>query len=106
MLVELAVSNLGVITDLRLVFSDAMTVVTGETGAGKTLIIDAIDLLAGGRADPAAVREGADEAVIEGRFVTGSDEVVVRRVVPARGRSRAYVDGEMATARTLSDVVA
>lgn len=106
MLAELAVSNLGVITDLRLVFCDAMTVVTGETGAGKTLIVDAIDLLAGGRADPGSVREGADEAVIEGRFVTGADEVVVRRVVPAQGRSRAYVDGEMATARTLSEVVA
>lgn len=106
MLAELAVSNLGVITDLRLVLSDGMTVVTGETGAGKTLIVDAIDLLAGGRADPGAVREGAGEAVVEGRFVTGTQEVVVRRVVPADGRSRAYVDGEMATARTLAEVVA
>lgn len=107
MLTELAVQNLGVISDLRLVFHGGMTVVTGETGAGKTLIVDAIALLAGGRADTAAVRQGADEAVIEGRFVTTSDgtEVVVRRIVPAQGRSRAYVDGHMATVATLSDTV-
>lgn len=107
MLTELAVQNLGVIADLRLVFHDGMTVVTGETGAGKTLIVDAIALLAGGRADSGAVRQGADEAVIEGRFVVGSDdaEVVVRRIVPAKGRSRAYVDGHMATVATLADMV-
>ncbi len=106
MLAELAVSDLGVITDLRLVLGEGMTALTGETGAGKTLIVDAIDLLSGGRADADAVREGAAEAVVEGRFVTGDDEVVVRRVIPATGRSRAYVDGQMATARSLADVVA
>jgi len=106
MLAELAVSNLGVITELRLVLADGMTALTGETGAGKTLIIDAIDLLSGGRAEADAVREGASEAVVEGRFVSGDVEVVVRRVVPSSGRSRAYIDGEMATAKRLADVVA
>ena len=106
MLAELAVSNLGVVTDLRLVLGEGMTAVTGETGAGKTLIVDAIDLLCGGRAEPGAVREGADEAVVEGRFVTGDHEMVVRRVVPAEGRSRAYVDGSMATAARLAQVTA
>ena len=70
-----------------------MTAVTGETGAGKTLVVEAIELLMGGRADATMVRHGADEAVVEGRFVVGDDEVVLRRVVPAEGRSRAYVDG-------------
>ncbi len=106
MLAELAVWNLGVITELRLILDEHMTAVTGETGAGKTLIVDAIGLLTGGRADPGVVRPGAPEAVVEGRFVDGDDELVVRRVVPAGGRSRAYVDGRMATARELAEVTA
>ena len=110
MLNELAVTNLGVIAELRLVLDDGMTAVTGETGAGKTLIVEAIDLLAGGRADASIVRHGASEAIVEGRFSVlsdnGDDEIVVRRVVPATGRSRAYIDGQMATAKALGEVVA
>ena len=74
-----------------------MTAVTGETGAGKTLVVEAIELLVGGRADPLLVRPGADEAGVEGRFVVDGEEVVLRRVVPRQGRSRAYVDGRLAT---------
>ena len=71
-----------------------MTAITGETGAGKTLLVDALELLCGGRADPSAVRDGATEARVEGRFVTadGDDEVVLARVVPVVGRSRGYVE--------------
>src|SRR3954453_18126922 len=103
MLVELAVRDLGVIDELSLVLTAGMTAVTGETGAGKTLVVEAIELLVGGRADGTMVRHGADEAVVEGRFVlSGQDddghEVVVRRVVPRDGRSRAYIDGRLATA--------
>ena len=64
-----------------------MTALTGETGAGKTMLVEAIDLLVGGRADAGVVAAGADEAVVEGRFVvtaTTASEVVLRRVVPAR----------------------
>lgn len=104
MLVELAVQNLGVIEDLRLMLGPAMTALTGETGAGKTLVVEAIELLVGGRADSVLVRPGASEAVVEGRFVSGDEELVLRRVVPAEGRSRAYVDGRMATAATLAEV--
>ena len=105
MLSELAVRNLGVIDELTLVLGRGMTAVTGETGAGKTLVVEAIDLLTGGRADAALVRPGAAEAEIEGRFVTGStDEVVVRRVVPRDGRSRAYIDGHLATVTALGDL--
>ena len=93
MLVELRVENLGIIADLQLVIGAGMTVITGETGAGKTLIVDALDLLCGGRADPALVRDGADQARVEGRFVDGEVEVVLARVVPLSGRSRGYVDG-------------
>ncbi len=103
MLAELRVRDLGVIADLHLVLGAGMTAVTGETGAGKTLVVDAIDLLVGGRAEPGMVRAGADEAVVEGRFTLDDDEVVLRRVIPRAGRSRAYIDGAMATAAELAE---
>src|SRR6059058_5817454 len=104
MLVELAVHDLGVIADLSLVFGPGMTALTGETGAGKTLVVEAIELLVGGRADGVLVRRGAAEARVEGRFVVDDDERVLARVVPARGRSRAYIDGRMATATELATI--
>ncbi len=103
MLVELAVRDLGVIEELSLVLGAGMTAVTGETGAGKTLVVDAIELLVGGRADGGSVRHGASEAVVEGRFLDGEEEVVVRRVVQREGRSRAYVDGRLATVGELAE---
>ncbi len=103
MLVELRVENLGIISDLLLTMGPGMTVITGETGAGKTLIVDALDLLCGGRADAALVRDLADEARVEGRFVDGDDEVVLARVIPAVGRTRGYVDGHLATAAELGE---
>jgi DNA repair protein RecN (Recombination protein N) len=102
MLVELRVENLGIIADLLLPLSEGMTVITGETGAGKTLIVDALDLLCGGRADPSTVRDGADEARVEGRFVDGDEEIVLARVVPVRGRSRGYLNGHLATVAELA----
>lgn len=104
MLTELAVENLGVIERLNLVLRPGMTALTGETGAGKTLVVTAVDLLLGGRADPALVRFGAAEAVVEGRFEHQGEEVVLRRVMPANGRVRAYVDGRLASAATLSEL--
>ena len=134
MLSELRVSQLGVIEDLSLVLGPGMTAMTGETGAGKTLVVEAVELLLGGRADAVLVRPGAAEAVVEGRFVfgpvpdacasgavpeaaaegelsgevmgelEGEGEVVLSRVVPSDGRSRAYVDGRMATAGALAEL--
>jgi DNA repair protein RecN (Recombination protein N) len=104
MLVELAVADLGVLADLSLVLGPGMTALTGETGAGKTLVVTAVELLTGGRADTAMVRPGAAEARIEGRFVdAGGEEVVLTRVVPAEGRSRAYVDGRLAPVSALAE---
>ena len=104
MLIELVAVNLGVIEELSVVLDGGMTAVTGETGAGKTLVVGAIDLLTGGRADATLVRPGAPEAEIEGRFAVGDDEVVVRRVIGVNGRSRAYVDGHLATVGALAEM--
>jgi len=103
-LVELAVRNLGVIEDLTLVLGPGMTALTGETGAGKTLVVEAIELLVGGRADAALVRPGAEEAWVEGRFeAADGNEVVLARALPRSGRSRAYVDGRMAPVGALAE---
>ncbi len=102
-LVELAVRDLGVIDRARLVLGPGLTALTGETGAGKTMLVEAISLLLGARADPALVRAGADEAVVEGRFAVDGEEVVLSRVIPSHGRSRAYLDGRMATAGALAE---
>jgi DNA repair protein RecN (Recombination protein N) len=115
MLVELRVRNLGVIEDLVLHFDRGMTALTGETGAGKTLLVEALELLMGGRSDPALVRAGTDAAIVEGRFLlgdvaygadgaAGESELVLSREVPADGRSRAYIDGRMATAAALAEI--
>lgn len=103
MLTELRVRDLGVVEDLTLRLGPGMTALTGETGAGKTLLVEALHLVLGGRPAPGLVRAGADEAVVEARFVTGADEAVLARAVPASGRSRAWVDGRMATAGALAD---
>ncbi|HEV7886595.1 MAG TPA: DNA repair protein RecN [Acidimicrobiales bacterium] len=103
MLVELSIRNLGVIESLDLVLAPGMSALTGETGAGKTMVVEAIELLLGGRADAVLVRPGADEARVDGRFVDGDREVVLSRVVPANGRTRAYVDGAMTPVSALAE---
>ncbi|MEZ5208476.1 MAG: AAA family ATPase [Acidimicrobiales bacterium] len=103
-LIELWVRDLGVIDEARVVLGPGMTALTGETGAGKTMIVEAIELLVGGRADAGMIRAGADEAVVEGRFELDGTEVVLRRVLTRAGRSRAYHDGAMCTVATLADL--
>ena len=106
MLTDLVVRDMVLIEELALGFEGGMTVLTGETGAGKTLLTQAVALLAGGRAHPGLVRAGASAAEVEGRFVDdGGAELVVRRVVPADGRARAYLDGHLAPVRALQESV-
>lgn len=110
MLHELVINDLGIIHECHLLLGPGMTAVTGETGAGKTMVVEAIDLLLGGRAEGHMVRAGANEAVVEGRFVVadpdggGEREHVVRRVIPREGRSRSYLDGRLATAAALAEL--
>ena len=103
MLVELRVRDLGVIEDVTLELGPGMTALTGETGAGKTLLVEALELLVGGRADPVLVRPGAEQAMVEGRFVVDDDEVILARAVPRAGRSRAWIDGRMAPVSALAE---
>lgn len=114
MLTELHIEDLGVIATLDLVLGEGLTALTGETGAGKTMLVEAINLLVGGRADTTIVRPGAVEARVEGRFVLDSNdaagdnvagtEFVLARVIPLDGRSRAYVNGRLATVATLAEI--
>ncbi len=104
MLAEIHIESLGVIESLDLVLGAGLTALTGETGAGKTMLVEAISLLVGGRADASMVRPGHDEARVEGRFVVDDQEWIVARVIPADGRSRAYVNGRLATAATLAEL--
>jgi DNA repair protein RecN (Recombination protein N) len=106
MLTELHIENFGVVDRLDLLLGPGFTVVTGETGAGKTMIVDAIELLTGGRADSSLVRAGATEARVEGRFVIDDEEHVIARVIPADGRARAYLDGRLATTTALTELTA
>ncbi len=103
MLTELHIEHLGVIAGLDLVLGPGLTVLSGETGAGKTMLVEAINLLVGGRSDGSLVRPGATEARVEGRFVVDDEELVLARVIPADGRSRAYVNGRLATVATLAE---
>jgi len=101
-LTDLKVSNLGVIEELELSLGPGLTVLTGETGAGKTFLVGALVLALGGKADASNVRAGSEEAAVEARFVDDEDaEFVVRRLIPGQGRSRAYLNGNLASATEL-----
>ena len=103
MLEELHIRDLALIDEAWIEFGPGMTVLTGETGAGKTVLLGALKLLLGERGDAGSVRTGAPEALVEGRFGDGQTDTVVRRRVTADGRSRCTLDGEMATVGALGD---
>ena len=120
MLVDITIEDLGVIERSAAEFAEGLTVLTGETGAGKTMVVTGLRLLAGGRADASRVRDGAQKAAVEGRFATGraaaaevvesvggvadeNGEYIASRTVSAAGRSRAYLGGRAVPAATLSD---
>lgn len=126
MLADIAIENLGVIPSASAELADGLTVLTGETGAGKTMVVTGLRLLAGGRADASRVRTGASQAVVEGRFLTSAlpetlsasvaelvdaaggsadenGEYIASRTVSAAGRSRAHLGGRSVPAATLVD---
>ena len=106
MIDEIRVKNLALIARAGIEPCDGLTVLTGETGAGKTALLTALKLLMGERADKTLVRDGADELQVSGRFFFGGDEVVAQRRVSADGRSRVTLDGEMAGVGELTTRIA
>ncbi len=117
MIDEIQVENLALIREASLTPARGLTVLTGETGAGKTALLSALKLLMGERADKSAVREGADALTVSGRFFgvnvaegncapDEDGEVVAIRRVTADGRSRVTLDGHMASVGELSQAIA
>jgi DNA repair protein RecN (Recombination protein N) len=105
MLEELSVSNLGLIKSALVEFGPGLTVVTGETGTGKTLMFGALRLLGGDQAPKGMIGPHGDELDVSARLREGTTELVLRRVVTAK-RSKAYVDDAIVTAGALADAVA
>jgi DNA repair protein RecN (Recombination protein N) len=119
---EIRIRGLGVIEDVTLELGPGLTVVTGETGAGKTMVVTGLYLLFGGRADPARVRTGSGRAVVDGRLrlpagsqvlaralaagaeVDDDGELLVSRAVAVEGRSRAYLGGSAVPASLLGEL--
>ncbi len=116
MLVALRVKNFILMDELELTLSPGLNVLTGETGAGKSIVVGALSLVLGGRASADVVRPGAAEAEVEALFDFRGEtklppalgdgavggEIAIRRVVQANGRSRAYLNGRLCTAAELS----
>jgi DNA repair protein RecN (Recombination protein N) len=103
-LVELGVRDLALIENLRVVLEPGLNVVTGETGAGKSLLIDALGLAVGARADTSLVRHGSDSARVEALFERLPEPLICAREVSAAGRSTARIDDETVTAARLAVV--
>ncbi len=122
MLRELSIKNFAIIDDLRIRLEDGLTVMSGETGAGKSIIINAVNLLLGSRASSKLIRTGAENAELEALFDIGPDSSVaramrhhgydptegllVRRLISRRDRHRVYLNGRMATMQVLNSVTA
>ena len=124
MLTSLRVRDLAVLEDVEVSFGEGLTVLTGETGAGKSLVVDALSLLSGERGDATLVRAGAERLVVEGAFDSDDESVrealvegglldegngagsgvVIRREVAPGGKGRLFVNGSPAAVKTLSDL--
>src|SRR3990172_10260110 len=105
MLRFLGVRNLAVIAPLDIEFEPGLNGLSGETGAGKSILVEAIGLLVGGRASADLVRTGEAQATVQAVFeTTDGRDVIVRREVSAQGRSRAFIDDTLATTNALRDL--
>ena len=120
MLLEISIKNFAIIEEISLTFENGMTVLTGETGAGKSIIIDAMNLMLGARASLDVIRHGANKAEIEGLFSVGentaltqileengievTEELIIRREILQNGRSIGRLNGQMVNLTTLRAV--
>ena len=120
MLLEIAIKNFAIIEEISLNFERGMTVLTGETGAGKSIVIDAMNMMLGSRASIDVIRHGSPKAEIEGFFsvdknpsleqlladqgIAFSDELIIRREILQNGRSISRINGQMVNLATLRAV--
>ena len=123
MLTSLRVRDLAVLEDVEVSFGEGLTVLTGETGAGKSLVVDALSLLSGERGDAAMVRAGAEKLLVEGAFDvhdpevsdllaaagllepgTAAGDVAIRREIGVQGKGRLFLNGSPAVLKTLADI--
>ncbi|MGN2341380.1 DNA repair protein RecN [Streptococcus dysgalactiae] len=120
MLLEISIKNFAIIEEISLNFENGMTVLTGETGAGKSIIIDAMNMMLGARASTEVIRHGANKAEIEGFFsvdanpvlvacleasgIAMEEDLVIRRDIFANGRSVSRINGQMVNLATLKEV--
>src|SRR3982751_5952879 len=124
MLLELVVENYAVVERLRVHFHSGLNLLTGETGSGKSIIVDALGLLLGNRASPEQIRTGEEVALVEGIFelpeekikplgehlaevgvqLEDDDELLIRREINLRGRSRIFINDQQVTMRTLRTI--
>src|SRR6185369_2847368 len=120
MLTDLTIKNIAIIDTLQIAFKSGLTVLTGETGAGKSIIIDAVGLIMGARASSDLIRSGSEEAVVEAIFdISGlpqlrqqieeagletGDELLIKRSISRSGKNRIFINGGMATLALLADI--
>lgn len=120
MLRELSIKNFAIIDDLHICFSDGLTILSGETGAGKSIILNAVNLLLGSRATAQLIRTDAESAELEATFqiafksrvseimvqhgYSSSEELLIRRIISRRGRHRIYINGRLATIQLLNSI--
>ena len=120
MLSELHIENFTIIDRLDLSFTPGFNVLTGETGAGKSVILGAVELLLGGRASSELVRRSTSRAVVEANFeldgleaviqrissmdIDHDGDLVIRRVLSAEGKNKVYINGQLATAAMLAKI--
>jgi DNA repair protein RecN (Recombination protein N) len=120
MLTDLTIKNLAIIDSLTVSFAAGLNILTGETGAGKSIIIDAVNLLLGSRGGSDLIRAGADEAAVEAIFdlsgqatllglladkgIECDGELLVKRVIARSGKSRVFINGSMATLTLLAEI--
>ena len=118
MLSELRIKNLAIIDELTATFTEGLNIISGETGAGKSIIIGAVNLLLGDRASADLIRSSEEAAEVEALFdisgsdavkeklvqmgINGGDEIILKRVVSRTGKNKAYINGSMATLSMLS----
>lgn len=120
MLRELSIKNFAIIDDLHICFSDGLTILSGETGAGKSIILNAVNLLLGSRATIQLIRTDAESAELEATFqiafksrvseimvqhgYNSSEELLIRRIISRNGRHRIYINGKLATIQLLNSI--